>query len=134
MSTMERKISNLAIRLVKEQSEDKKGEYRAFCEGFPNLLRMAGLAQCVTFLRAKGGHPHGTLYGHLEQQFQELGLLAADHKSGLLELVTSANKGPAEYRLYSQIANRAAHWHKRLSQALIQKDKSKEKGNERAAK
>ena len=115
---IERQISNLALQLVKQRPT---AEYRTFCEGFPTLLRTAGLAQTVAFLRAKGGSPHGDLYAHLNEHFAKLNLLA--DKQGLLDLVVDSRTETSQYRLYSQIALRVAYWHKRLAQALVEKSK-----------
>jgi CRISPR type III-B/RAMP module-associated protein Cmr5 len=115
---IERQISHLALTLVRKSSS---GDYRSFCEGFPNLLRTAGLAQTVAFLKAKGGSPHGDLYGHLNAHFEKLNLLSAGQN--LLELVVDPRTEISQYRFYSQVALRVAYWHKRLAQALIEKNK-----------
>ena len=120
---IEKEISALALELVKGQAKSANaGEYRTFCEGFPSLLRSAGLAQTAAFLKAKGGHPHGAVYDHLERQFQRIGLLG--EKEGLLETLVEPKKtSMPQYRLYSQLAMRVAQWHKRLAQALVEKKK-----------
>jgi CRISPR type III-B/RAMP module-associated protein Cmr5 len=115
---IERQISHLALTLVKTTPT---GEYRSFCESFPTLLRTAGLAQTVAFLRAKGGSPHGDLYGHLNSHFEKLNLLSTGQT--LLDLVIDPKTGTSQYRFYSQVALRVAYWHKRLAQALLEKSK-----------
>ena len=120
---IDKEISALALELVKAQAKGPKAsEYRSFCESFPALLRSAGLAQTVAFLKAKGGHPHGAVYEHLERQFQRIGLL--EEKASLLETLIEPKKTPmAQYRLCSQMAIRVAQWHKRLAQAMVEKKK-----------
>jgi len=113
---LERRISERAIQLVKAQSTADTAEYRAFCQKLPTMLRTAGLAQTLAFLRAKGGHPHSDVYQHIQEQFVGLGLPAG---GGLLDLIVGPNTGNAQYRFYSQVALRIAFWHKRLSQALL---------------
>jgi CRISPR/Cas system CMR-associated protein Cmr5 small subunit len=107
---LERQISGLALELVKTKQASGGSEYRSFCEGFPTLLRSAGLAQTLAFLKAKGGCPHGDVYSHLEKHFE-----------GLLATVTDPRTLTPQYRLYSQLALRMAFWHKRLAQALLEK-------------
>jgi CRISPR/Cas system CMR-associated protein Cmr5 small subunit len=113
---LERQISQKAIELVKAQSTSHAAEYRSFCERLPTLLRTAGLAQTLAFLRAKGGRTHGDVYQHMQEQFVNLDLPAGD---GLLDMVVSPATGTPQYRFYSQVALRIAFWHKRLAQALL---------------
>ncbi len=122
---LEQTISKTALDIVKgHQNVETSGEYRSFCEGFPTLLRTAGLAQTVAFLKAKGGSTHGEMAANLETHFRELGILSKDKKSGLFELLTTPSTcSTSQYRFYSQIAARIAHWHKRLAQALLEKKK-----------
>jgi CRISPR type III-B/RAMP module-associated protein Cmr5 len=118
---LERQISTLALALVKDKRGPKAGEYRSFCEGFPTLLRTAGLAQTLAFLRAKGGSPCGDVYEHLCAHFEGLELTSAD--GGLLETVIDTQRTQtSQYRFYSQVALRVAYWHKRLAQALLEKN------------
>lgn len=119
---MEREISGRAMTLVEAQKARGGGEYRSFCEGFPALLRRAGLAQTVAFLKGKGGSPHGDVYDHLEAQFRGLQMLG-DQESLMATVATPDKCGAAQYRLYSQIAMRVAQWHKRMAQALLEKRK-----------
>lgn len=119
--TLEHKISQKALELVKSLGADNASEYRSFCEGFPALLRSAGLAQTVAFLSAKAGHPHGDLYRHIEEQFRGLDVIK-DKNTSLLELVAGSGAAQVQqYRLYSQLALRIAYWHKRLAQSMIAK-------------
>ncbi len=115
---LERKISEKALHLVKGQS----AEYRSHMEGLPALLRSAGLAQTVAFLKAKGG-VQGEIHDHIQAHFRDLNFLGKEAPT-LIELVTNARTSTtAQYRLHSQIALRVAFWHKRLAQALIEKKK-----------
>ena len=116
---LERQISGLALELVRTKQASGGSEYRSFCEGFPTLLRSAGLAQTLAFLKAKGGCPHGDVYSHLEKHFEGLRLLSAGQT--LLAVVTDPRTLTPQYRLYSQLALRMAFWHKRLAQALLEK-------------
>ncbi len=121
---IERTIAGKARELVEKQQktdEVPRGEYKSLCESFPVLMRQAGLAQTVAFLVAKKGHPHATLYNHLEQQFRAVQFLGTE---SLAEMVTSPKLSTAQYRLYSAIAMKAALWHKRLAQALLEKSKT----------
>jgi CRISPR type III-B/RAMP module-associated protein Cmr5 len=126
MNQLEHTISSTALAIVKSQkAKGKKTEsdYRSFCESFPTLLRTAGLAQTVAFLRAKKGDTHGEMADNLEQHFRALNILPPDKAQGLLELLTGRQTiSGAQYRFYSQIAARVAQWHKRLAQALLEKE------------
>lgn len=90
-------------------------EYKAFCEGFPTLLRSAGLLQTLLFLEAKKAHPHGTLLKHLKEQFQSLGMAG----SGSDLSITVAGLGTAEYMTWTRMADKIAYWNKRFCQALL---------------
>lgn len=119
---MEQKIAALSQNLVKSQRhepfKDSEAEYRSFCEGLPALLRTAGLAQALAFLRAKDGGPHRIVYGHMQEHFRNLKLL--DAKEDLAELVIDSTRMPMpKYRLYSRLALQIAHWHHRMVQALL---------------
>jgi CRISPR type III-B/RAMP module-associated protein Cmr5 len=122
--TIERKIAGKARELVGRERETnaahpKETSYRSLCESFPILLRGAGLAQTVSYLKAKSKkEEYGALHDHLEQQFRGLGLL---EKGALSEKVADPGMSHGDYRLYSQIAMQAALWHKRLAQALLRK-------------
>ena len=125
--TIERRIAGRARELVGQQRETdathvKETAYRSLCEGFPILLRSAGLAQTVAYLRAKSKGEYGALHDHLEQQFRGLGLL---EKGALSEKVADPGLSQGDYRLYSEIAMQAALWHKRLAQALLRKKDEK---------
>jgi CRISPR type III-B/RAMP module-associated protein Cmr5 len=124
--TIERRIAGQAKDLVREQAEKttehkQESEYRSLCESFPMLLRSAGLAQTVSYLRAKtkSKREYGALYGHLQTQFRNLEFLAAHEE--LVEKAADPKLSQADYRLYSEIAMKAALWHKRLAQALLRK-------------
>jgi CRISPR/Cas system CMR-associated protein Cmr5 small subunit len=118
---LERQISGLALELVKAKKGARESEYRSFCEGFPTLLRSAGLAQTLAYLKAKGGYPHGDLYSDLERHFE--GLRFVPSGQSLLAVATDPQTLTRQYRLYSQLALRVAFWHKRLAQALLEKKK-----------
>jgi CRISPR type III-B/RAMP module-associated protein Cmr5 len=118
--SIERQIAGKAKDLVSAQiGQAKESEYRALCESFPMLLRGAGLAQTLAFVRVK----HGVFYEHLESQFRTLGMLGQETLS---EKAADPRLSLAEYRLYSEVAMHAALWHKRMAQALLKK-KPKEK-------
>jgi CRISPR/Cas system CMR-associated protein Cmr5 small subunit len=78
----------------------------------------------VAFLRAKEkgegarANEYAALYGDLEKQFRNIGFLGDE---ALSERVADAKLSQADYRLYSEIAMKAALWHKRLAQALLRK-------------
>jgi CRISPR-associated protein Cmr5 len=126
--TIERRIAGRAKELVSGQVQgdakhEAESKYRALCESFPILLRSAGLAQAVAFLRAKKGegskaNEYSALYGDLEKQFRTIGFLGDE---ALSERAADAKLSQADYRLYSEIAMKAALWHKRLAQALLRK-------------
>lgn len=123
---LERTMAERALVLVRSQRQDKfdqaESEYRALCESFPVLLRTAGLLQAAAFLRAKGGHPHGTLYDHLSEQLRRLRLL--EDRQELVDVLADAAKVPPRvYRMYTQMTARVAHWHKRMSQAWLRTKK-----------
>jgi CRISPR type III-B/RAMP module-associated protein Cmr5 len=118
----------IAAQAAKFVSEVKSGpadnaEYRSFCEGFPTLLRTAGLLQTLMFLEAKKeakkGHPHGTLLGHLKSQFATLGLIENDKIDLAVKVATLPTP---EYMTWTRMADKIAYWHKRFAQALL-KDK-----------
>jgi CRISPR/Cas system CMR-associated protein Cmr5 small subunit len=117
---LEQQISKLALDLVKRKHGSAGGEYRSFCEGFPALLRTAGLAQTLAFLSAKGGSPHGDLSADLQSHFEGLQLVPPGRS--LLEVVIDPRTETAQYRFFSQVALRVAFWHKRLCQALLEKN------------
>ena len=94
--------------------------YKSFCEGFPTLLRTAGLLQTLLFLEAKRDHPHGTLLNQLKEHFHLLGLTSANANLA----TTVAALGTAEYMTWTRMADKVAYWHKRFSQALLAKEKS----------
>jgi len=127
--TIERRIAGRAKDLVGNQVESTKehkqeSAYRSLCEGFPILLRSAGLAQAVSYLRAKSKDEYdgyGALYGHLQEQFRNLEFLGA--KEELSEKAADPGLSQAGYRLYSEIAMQAALWHKRMAQALLRPKK-----------
>ena len=121
----DRQIAKLAQELVKGQAsgQPSEAEYRSFAEGFPVLLRTAGLLQTAVFLKAKGGHPHGTIYQHLESQLKGLQAIQKD----LVETVSALPT--VEYRLQTQVTARIAYWHKRMAQAYL-KTRSELKGPE----
>jgi CRISPR type III-B/RAMP module-associated protein Cmr5 len=121
--TIERRIAGKARDLVEGQKEtgakhEKESAYRSLCESFPILLRGAGLAQTVSYLRAKSKGEYGALYDHLEDQFRNLGFLGAE---ALSEKAASPQLSQTNYRLYSEMAMHAALWHKRMAQALLRK-------------
>jgi CRISPR type III-B/RAMP module-associated protein Cmr5 len=127
--TIERRIAGRAKELVSVKAEtnakhEAESKYRALCESFPILMRSAGLAQTVAFLRAKEkgegarANEYAALYGDLEKQFRNIGFLGDE---ALSERVADAKLSQADYRLYSEIAMKAALWHKRLAQALLRK-------------
>jgi len=119
---IERQISRLALELVSSQKGAGSMEYRSFCEGLPALLRTAGLAQTSAFLLDfKAGSAQRNLYTHLEDHFRALNFIAAD--DSLLDVVASRDTATAQYRFYSRMALRVAQWHKRIAQALLEKDK-----------
>lgn len=106
-------VSGVTGRTAKERSE-----YLSFCEGFPALLRNAGLLQSVLFLEAKGKHPHSTLLVHLQEQFIELGLLPKGSK--IEQFAAYVAKLPAgEYMTWTRMADLVAYWQKRFAQALL---------------
>jgi CRISPR type III-B/RAMP module-associated protein Cmr5 len=121
--TIERRIAGKARDLVGGQKDtgarhEKESAYRSLCESFPILLRGAGLAQTVSYLRAKSKDEYGALYDHLEDQFRNLGFLGAE---ALSEKAADPRLSQADYRLYSEMAMHAALWHKRMAQALLRK-------------
>ena len=112
---IERQIAGKAKDLVSAHSGDAKAsEYRALCESFPMLLRSAGLAQTMAFLRVK----HEVFYKDLQEQFRNLGMLGQEELS---EKAADPRLSLAEYRLYSEVAMHAALWHKRMAQAVLKK-------------
>ena len=116
---LQHKVATIAaesVTEVKKLGEAKATEYRAFCLGFPILLRTAGLLQSLMFLDAKKDHPHGTLLKHLKKQFHTLGLTDND----TADLTTKvAGLGTAEYMTWTRMADKIAYWHKRFAQALL---------------
>ena len=130
---LDREIANLALNLVEPQHKaeftEAESEYRSLVEGFPIMLRTAGLLQSVSFLKAKGRgkgnevkHPHGTLYQHLSAQFRHIRMLKDSQE--LASHLSDAKLVPmSEYRLYCQMADRIAYWHKRMAQAYLQTKK-----------
>ena len=120
---LDRRIANLALTLVsplhESKGSDNEAEYRALEEGFPIMLRSAGLLQAVSFLKAKRAHPHGTLYNHLTEQFRGLEMLKDKQELGVL--LSDPKLVPMrEYRLYCQMADRIGYWHKRMAQAYLE--------------
>jgi CRISPR type III-B/RAMP module-associated protein Cmr5 len=118
--SMERRIAIKAQDLVKSQCGrlDHEADYRSFAEGLPALLRTAGLAQTLSFLRAKNCEPHSSVYANLEEHFRDLCLLGRD--KSLVEMTLDPTAMPAaQYRLYSRLSLRMAFWHRRLAQALL---------------
>ena len=126
--SMERQIAGTARDLVTSQKQEgdekheKESGYRALCESFPILLRSAGLAQTLSYLRAKKQGEYGELYGHLERQFRDLEFLG---KEALSEKAADPRLSTADYRLYSEVAMQVALWHKRLAQALLRQREAK---------
>ena len=124
--TMERRIAGKARALVSQRKDTdaehkKETAYRALCESFPMLLRSAGLAQAVAFLKAKKQPEYVALYDDVQQQFEGLQVAGSGN---LAEAVTGPQLSLADYRLYSEIAMQIALWHKRLAQATLrQKEK-----------
>jgi len=134
--SIERTIAGKAKELVEQRKEEterheNESEYRALCESFPILLRSAGLAQSVAFLRAKGAenrkakekNSYAHLYDHLQQQFRNLQFLSG--AEALSERAASPQLAASEYRLYTEIAMRIALWHKRMAQAMLRQRKAK---------
>ena len=111
---LQHQIAASAAKFVGELKESKP-EYKSFCEGFPTLLRSAGLLQTLLFLEAKKAHPHGTLLKQLKSHFAELGL--AQPNADLA--TTVAGLGTAEYMTWTRMADKIAYWHKRFAQALL---------------
>lgn len=126
--TIERRIAGKARELVSSQEEknDPKHEsetsYRSLCESLPVLLRTAGLAQTVAFLKAKSTH-HKTVYAHLDTQVKELGLLGAGET--LVSKSTDPKLTMPQYRMLVEITMLVAFWHKRMAQALLRKSGEK---------
>ena len=107
-----------AVTAVGKRPQKERDEHKSFCEGFPVLLRNAGLLQAVVFLEAKRTHPHGTLLEHLKAQFLALGLLGAQESlSGKIAGLDSVS-----YMTWTRLADRVAYWEKRFVQALLKKD------------
>ena len=104
-----------AVTGITSLPPDQAKEYRAFCEGFPALLRTAGLLQSVTFLKAKAKHPHAALLANLTEQFHKLGLLRRDEEF----LQRTLSLSTSDYITWTRIAYQVAYWHKRFAQALI---------------
>jgi CRISPR type III-B/RAMP module-associated protein Cmr5 len=99
---------------------DKQKEFRSLAEGFPTLLRTAGLLQSVAFLKAKAKPKtaHGTVLDHFTAQFRQLGLLK-EKDADLVKRVLSLST--IEYMAWTRIADRAAYWQKRFAQALLKR-------------
>lgn len=108
-----------AVEKATKVSIDQQKEFRSLAEGFPALLRTAGLLQSVTFLKAKAKpkSPHGPVLDHLASQFRGLGLLK--DKEDLVNRVLSLST--PEYQAWTRIADRAAYWQKRFAQALLKR-------------
>lgn len=128
--TIQRRIAGKAkdlvgVRVESTKEHKQESAYRSLCESFPILLRSAGLAQAVSYLRvrAKSKDEYGVLYGHLQEQFRNLEFLGA--KEELSEKAADPGLSQAGYRLYSEIAMQAALWHKRMAQALLRKKDDK---------
>ena len=125
--SLERKIAGKARDLVEAQIEkdpkhEKETSYRSLCESLPILLRTADLAQTATFLKAKKDE-HDLVYGHLEGQLKELGLL--DGKETLINKATDPKLETPQYRLLFEMTMTVAYWHKRMAQALLRKKDEK---------
>ena len=113
---LEQKIAGKARQLVEgqRQENDDKHEsetaYRSLCESFPILLRTAGLVQSLAYLNSKGeseSSEHAALGRHLEEQFNELGILTG--KRGLFDAVTDEKINMPVYRSYSELAMKIAY-------------------------
>lgn len=120
MKTLECQIAAKASTLIQGQAgKNKETEYRSLCEEMPAMLRSAGLAQSLAFLRSKK-EPHSTIYNHLEQHFRELKFL--DTNQELLAHVLDPEKlSTVGYRTYTRLAHRIVYWHRRLAQALLKR-------------
>jgi CRISPR/Cas system CMR-associated protein Cmr5 small subunit len=108
-----------AAKQASDRPPDQAREYRAFCEGFPALLRTAGLLQSLVFLKAKGKHPHGTVLADFTAVFRQLGLLRDEED--IVAHVARLSTG--DYLTWTRIADRSAAWHKRFAQALVTRTK-----------
>lgn len=111
------KAAGFVAGVLKDGKDPK--EYKSFCEGFPTLLRTAGLLQTLLFLEAKRAHPHGTLLTQLKDHFQALGLIEVNANLA----TTVATLGTSEYMTWTRMADKIAYWHKRFSQALLAEKK-----------
>jgi len=109
-------ISAKAQELVmKLRDQPGEAEYRSLSESFPILLRSAGLLQAVSFLGTKKEDAaHGKLLLHLEAQF--LGLRLLKERELLSGKIPSKTR---DYMLWTRLMDRAAYWHKRMSQAHL---------------
>jgi CRISPR type III-B/RAMP module-associated protein Cmr5 len=132
--TIDQKIAAKALQLVGpirqgDQPLPSETEYRSICEGLPVLLRVAGADRALAFLRARKGKDEtmptaeGMVADHLQQQFQNLGLLDGSSRADLQKLFAEAPL--SQHRVYARLAMTAALWHKRVAQArLRQKPKA----------
>lgn len=115
--TIEQQVSKKALEFVTQlraNPPETRKEYLNACQSLPALIRSSGLARALAFLRARTD-VQKLLAGHIEAQFQNLGLL--DSSSGLQSLL--ADSTLSQHRVHVRMAMLIALWHKRISQALL---------------
>ena len=118
METFDSKIATLAATLVQQQLGEKHEKaYRSLCESFPFMIYHSGLQKTIAFLKhkAKTAGEYKALDGHLEKQFDMLGFPSM-----------KSNMTSRQLRINTTFAARIALWHKRIAQAVIEKEKEKE--------
>ncbi|MEZ0348120.1 MAG: type III-B CRISPR module-associated protein Cmr5 [Thermus sp.] len=113
MRTRSQEWAQKAYEKVRERAKGKEaGEYKDMALKFPVLVRQAGLAQALAFVRSRGKEAHRRLGDDLAQVLGFAGLAQLSEEAHKAELL-------AYLRLTREVLQ-VAEWFKRFAQALVE--------------
>ncbi|MFC2998155.1 type III-B CRISPR module-associated protein Cmr5 [Acinetobacter sichuanensis] len=113
-------IEDIQTKKLPEAAKDSKFEakYRTLALNFPTMIMQSGLAQAIGFLMAKDKDEHRQLLKHIST------LLDYKNIDEFHKAIRESNI--TQYQLLTRKSLDATSWLKRYTQALLEKEKSKE--------
>lgn len=116
------KYAKLAYPLVEGiQKTSIEAKYRTLALTFPAMVMQSGLAQAIGFLMAKGNEEHKIMLTHIATLLNYKGSNATEN---MHQAILSSDL--TEYQLLTRNALEATSWLKRYTQALLEKEGTKQ--------